>query len=104
MKPLLLSLVVLGATVPFVALAPWLAEHGLDLPLLVEQMFATEVSSFFSLDVLVSALAVFVMVGRGVRRGVPHAWLAAVGTVVVGVSLGLPLYLYLETRHEQAGG
>jgi len=99
---LFLALAVLGTLVPYAAFAPWVAEHGLDIPWLVSEMFATEVSRFFSLDVLVSALVVFAMVARGMKRGVPHAWTAIVGTLGVGVSLGLPLYLYLEARHHEA--
>lgn len=102
MKNLFLALAVVGAVVPCATFAPWLQEHGLDIPLLLSEMFATTVSSFFSLDLIISALVVFVMVGRGAQRGVPYAWWAAAGTVLVGVSLGLPLYLYLEARQGEA--
>ncbi|MFN3199475.1 MAG: DUF2834 domain-containing protein [Bradymonadia bacterium] len=101
MKHLYLALAVLGTVVPLAIFAPWFTTHGLDVPLLVQEMFSTTVSSFFSTDLIISALVVFVLVGRGMRRGIPHVWLAALGTVSVGVSLGLPLYLYLEARHEE---
>lgn len=105
MRKLYLALAALGTAGPLAVFAPWLAVNGLDIPRLVREMFATEVSSFFSVDVLISALAVLALVRRGVKRGVPLAWVAALGTVTVGVSLGLPLYLYLEARHEaQQGG
>ncbi|MGF1466415.1 MAG: DUF2834 domain-containing protein [Sandaracinaceae bacterium] len=102
MKHLFLALAVLGTVAPYAAFAPWLAEHGLDIGRLVREMFANPVARFFSLDVIVSALVVVAMVARGTRRGVRHAWLAVVGTLGVGVSLGLPLYLYLEARHDEA--
>ena len=102
MKHLFLALAVVGTVLPYAAFMPWLLEHGLDVPLLLSDMFATEVSTFFTVDVIVSALAVFAMVGRGLKQRVRYAWLAALGTLSVGVSLGLPLYLYLEARHTEA--
>jgi hypothetical protein len=100
MHLLYLALAIVGTVVPYLAFAPWLAQNGLDVPLLVTQMFATPVSRFFSLDLIISAIVVFVMAARGMQRGVRHAWLALVGTISVGVSLGLPLYLFLEARHD----
>lgn len=102
MKQIFLVLAVLGTLAPMAAFAPWVAQHGLSIPGLVSEMFATDISRFLSMDLICSALAVFAMAARGWKRGVPHAWLAVVGTVSVGVSLGLPLYLYLEARHQEA--
>jgi hypothetical protein len=102
MKNLWLTLALLGAVVPMSAFMPWVQEHGFSLSGLIREMFATDISRFLSLDLVVSAVSVFVLVARGTRRGVPHAWLAAVATVGVGVSMGLPLYLYLEACHDEA--
>jgi|SRR3712207_3665018 len=97
LKTVYLVLCVLGAALPLWQLAPWLAANGLDVPLLFRQLFADRVGAFFGLDVIVSALvlAVFVVAeGRRVRRG----WVALVATAAVGVSLGLPLFLYMRER------
>jgi hypothetical protein len=53
--------------------------------------------------VVVSALALFVFVftERTVAR-VRHVWLPVVATLVVGVSLGLPLFLYMRQRCRDA--
>jgi hypothetical protein len=49
--------------------------------------------------VVVSALALFVFVFSEQRvAGVRHSWLPVVATLVIGVSLGLPLFLYLRQR------
>ena len=72
-------------------------ENGLHAGLLVRQLFANRVSAFFGLDVLVSSavLLVFMRVeGRRVR--IRARWLAVAGLCVVGVSLALPLFLYLR--------
>jgi len=72
-------------------------ESGLQLDLFVRQLFANRVSLFFGLDVLVSSavLVVFMRVeGRLLR--IKFRWLPIVGLCAVGVSLALPLFLYLR--------
>jgi len=96
-----LFLAVMGCVVPAFAFVPWVAAHGLDVQRLVAEMFASRVAAFFSLDVLVSAVVVVTLCVDGRRRGVPHTVYAIVGTCVVGVSLGLPLYLFFSSRHAQ---
>ena len=102
-KSVYLLLCVLGTVLPYSQLVPFLRDHGLDLRLLVEQLFANRVSAFFGLDVLVSAIALVVLVRvEGKRTGVGPRWAPVVAVLVVGVSLGLPLFLYLrEVRIER---
>ena len=96
-KTLYLLLCIAGAVVPYAAFVPWLLAHGLDIPLFVEELFANRISAFFALDVMVSALVLFVfVVTEGKRRGVRHLWAPVAATLAVGVSLGLPLFLYLR--------
>lgn len=73
----------------------WMSEHGLDPRLFVRDLFANGVSSFFGLDVVLSALVVcgFVLV-EGRRLGLRRLWMPIAAVCVVGVSLGLPLFLY----------
>jgi hypothetical protein len=108
MRPrhLYLILCLLGIALPYAQLAPFLREHGLDPRLFVEQLFANPVSGFFALDVIVTSVVLWVFVAiDGRRRGVPHLWAPIVATLAVGVSLGLPLFLYLrETRRRSPYG
>ena len=96
-KHLYLILAVLGVVLPYAWFVPWLLEHGLNVGLLVEEIFASRISAFGWLDVIVSALAllVFIFTDRQ-ERNVKLFWLPVLGTFAVGVSLGLPLYLYLR--------
>jgi hypothetical protein len=97
-----LVLCVAGVVLPYSQFVPFLAEHGFDLPLFVEQLFATRIGAFFGLDVIVSAVVLWVFVAvDGRRERVPHRWAPVVASLVVGVSLGFPLFLYLR---ERAGG
>jgi hypothetical protein len=63
-------------------------------------LFANRVSGFFGMDVLVSAVVLFVFVGiEGRRVGMGFRWLPVIAVFLVGVSLGLPLFLYLRQAH-----
>ena len=96
-KTVYLALCVAGTVIPYTQFLPFVREHGLDLRLFVEQLFSTRIGAFFGLDVLVSSLVLwmFVLVD-GRRDGVRHLWAPIVASLVVGVSLGLPLFLYLR--------
>ena len=99
MKPrtLYLVLCVVGTALPYSQLIPFLSANGLDIPLLVEQMFANRVAGFFGLDVIVSSIVLWVFVfNEGRRSGVKHLWALIVANLAVGVSLGLPLFLYMR--------
>lgn len=91
------ALAVIGALVPVAAFLPWIAAHGVDIPLFVGTLFANPVSAFFGWDVILSALTCTVLiVVQGRRDGVPFLWLPLAATVLIGVSCGLPLFLALR--------
>lgn len=90
---------VIGTVLPCWKLLPWMMEHGLDLSLLCQELFARRIGAFFALDVVVSAIVLFIFViSEGRRIALPMLWLPIVATLLVGVSLGLPLFLFLRQR------
>ena len=96
-KTVYITLCVLGTIIPYAFFVPFLMENGLDLPLFAQEMFATQVASFFSADVLVSSLALWAFIFYEVRqRPVSNWWLAILANLAVGVSLALPLFLLLR--------
>jgi hypothetical protein len=98
-KTLYAALCVLGTVLPSSELVPFVREHGLDVRLLVEQLFSTRAGAFFGWDVAVSALVLWVLVlSEGRRAGVRHLWAPLAASVTVGVSLGLPLFLWMRER------
>ncbi len=99
MKLLYLLLAIVGAVVPLSEFVPWLSEHGLDAKEFVLELFSTRIGAFFGLDVIVSAVVLLVFIGfEGRRRNVGHLWAPAAATCLIGVSCGLPLFLYLRER------
>lgn len=98
-KNFYLFLCVLGIVLPYSQFIPWLLENGLNAPLFVHHLFANRISGFFAWDVLVSAVvAVAFIRSEGKRRGMRLLWLPIVGVLSVGVSCGLPLFLFLRER------
>ncbi|WP_194437781.1 DUF2834 domain-containing protein [Vibrio fluminensis] len=94
-----LILALLGFLLPYGALIPWLVANGLDIGLLFEDAMANPISILAWLDVLVAAVALlgFIVVD-GHRHKVRYRYFAVLGTLTVGVSLGLPLYLYFKEK------
>jgi hypothetical protein len=94
-RHLFLGLCMLGAAVPNAAFWPWLIAHGVAPSEFVADLFANGVSTFFGLDVVLAALALILFIElEGRRLGLRRRWVAIAATCVVGVSLGLPLFLY----------
>jgi hypothetical protein len=94
-----LSLAVVGAVLPYSQFVPWLVDHGLNLRLLISELFSTRIGGFFGLDVLVSAVVLLGFIRReSALRDVPLRWLPVVATCLIGVSCGLPLFLFLRER------
>lgn len=104
-KQIYLLFCVLGLVLPYSQFVPWLLQNGLHMKLFVQQLFANRVGGFFGVDVLVSAVVLIFFIRReGKRVSVPHTWLPIAGILTVGVSLGLPLFLYLRERAMQSVG
>ena len=99
MKPkiLYLGLCVAGTALPYSHFIPFLREHGLDPRLFFDQLFSNWIGGFFGMDVIVSSVVlwVFVLV-EGPRSSVKHLWAPIAANLAVGVSLGLPLFLYMR--------
>ena len=99
MQWLFLGAAILGAIIPLSYLVPFLAVHGFDMPLFFRQLFQNDISAFFGTDVIVSALALLLFVfSEGRRRGMKNLWAYLLCTLLVGVSLGLPLFLFFRER------
>lgn len=94
-----LILCILGTILPYSQFVPFLVEHGLNLQLFFEQLFVNRISSFFGMDLIISSLVLWVFVfWEGSRLGMKNLWIYVVSNFLVGVSLGLPLFLLMRQR------
>ena len=102
-KTLYLLLCFAGVLLPYWQFLPWVLQQGLNLALFARELFANRIGAFFGMDVVVSAatLLVFTRI-ESTRLRIRRRWLVVVAVLTVGVSLGLPLFLYLrESELEQ---
>jgi len=96
-------LVILGAVLPLSVFVPFILTHGFDVGLFLEQLWQTPVSRFFALDVVVSGVTLWVfVVVEGRRLGMKRLWIYFACTFLVGVSLGLPLFLLCREVRQKA--
>ena len=98
-KAVYIFLCLLGLWLPYSQFVPWLLANGLNVRLLTAELAGSRLAMFFVWDVVVSAatLAIFLRIEAQSLR-IRHVWLVPVAIVTVGVSLGLPLFLYLRQR------
>ena len=103
-KTIYLVLCILGIVLPYSQFIPWVAGHGLDMRLFIQRLFANRIGGFFGMDVIVSALTLIVFVRSERARLIPvERWLPIIALLCVGVSLGLPLLLYIRQRSIERG-
>jgi Terpene cyclase DEP1 len=99
LKTLYLILCVIGAVLPYWQFVPWVSRNGLNASLFLHQLFANRISSFFGMDVLVSAAVLLVFVrSESSRLRIAGRWLPILALLLVGVSLAFPMFLYMRER------
>jgi len=95
-----LILCIAGFVLPYSQFVPWVRGHGLDAPLFIHELFSNRIGGFFGLDVIVSAFVLIPFIfAEGRRLNMKQLWAPVVGTLFVGVSFGLPLFLLMREPH-----
>jgi hypothetical protein len=96
-KYIYLVLCLLGLILPYSQLIPLLLEGSFSFQMMMDQLFINRISTLFALDLFVTATVFLVFaVYEGVRLRIKHLWLPFLATLLVGASLGFPLFLYLR--------
>jgi len=94
-----LTLCILGTALPLAQFIPFLVEHGLNLSLFGQQLFANRISSFFGTDLIITSIVLWVFIGwEGTRLKMNYLWVYVASNLLVGVSLALPLFLFMRQR------
>jgi hypothetical protein len=97
-KNIYLVLTIIGTLAPGIAGAPYLLEHGYNPAHLMPAIFSTPISSMVGINVIIACITLAILMhteGRelGIKTGLP-----ILAVTIVGISSGLPLYLYLRER------
>lgn len=92
-----LGLAFLGAIAPYSFMGQFLLTHGLNPAEFKAQMSAGPIASFLGAAFFIASLVtIFFVIGEGRRLKMKGLWLPLLATAAVGVSCGLPLFLYLR--------
>ena len=93
-----LALAVWGAIHPMYYFVQWFRTNGFDLMAMIDAWHANAASSGLVWDLTIAAitLTVWILAEVAVRRNW-RALIAIPATFCIGVSCGLPLYLFLRT-------
>lgn len=103
MKNVYLVLAVIGLVAPYYFFLQVPPENLLDLPALVQPLFANEFMRGIGMDLTVSVIAFWTYVLVEARRlQMKNPWLYLLATLLVGLSFALPLFLYSRARKLEA--
>ena len=102
MKKFYLIAMIVGAAGPFYLLSQHFAANGFGFSNFLAAAFPNPAASGLVADLILSATLGLIVFGREARAlGVRGFWAVVLGTLLIGFSFGLPLYLYLrESRFE----
>jgi len=96
-KTFYLAMAIVGTVVPWLFFGSFFGAHGPDVPLFLQSLFANGAAGGFSADVLICIAIFWVWSWRDARTNkVGRWWLILPASFLVGLSLALPLYLYLR--------
>lgn len=103
MKRFYLLAMLIGAALPLYFFITFFAENGLGPQNFARAAFNNSASTAFIADLLLSAIIALVFIGNDARKlGIQKIWMVILGTCFVGLSFGLPMYLYFrESRNER---
>ncbi len=94
-----LWLCVFGLLIPWVSLVLFFGEPNPTPSLFISYVFNNNVSTSVASDLLISAVIFFVFAFReGGRLNMDNLWAYIPATLLVGLSFGLPLFLYFRAK------
>lgn len=99
MRPIFLLLAAWGAVHPMYYFVQWFQENGWDIMAMVEAWHANTATTGLVWDLTIAAVALTLWILSEVPRSRNYLSLLAIpATFCIGVSCGLPLYLYFRSR------
>jgi hypothetical protein len=98
-KNIYLILAILGFIAPYYFFVQVPPENLLELPVLIQPLFANNFMKGVAMDLTVSVIVFWVFVFiESSRLQIKNPWLYLLATLLVGLSFALPLFLYFRER------
>lgn len=100
MKNFYLVMSLVGLIIPYSFFSSYINLDGMNVIVAYEELVSSTLSLFAWSDIIISAivLIVFIIV-ESKKIGMKKYFIPILGTLFVGVSFGLPLFLYLREKH-----
>ena len=96
-----LALAVWGAIHPMFYFIRWFGDNGFDLAAMGRAWNVNDAASGLVWDLTIAAIALTIwIIAESLRRRDWLGFIAIPATFCIGVSCGLPLYLFLRSRHD----
>jgi hypothetical protein len=87
-----------GFALPYYLFRVFPRDQRLRFPTLLSQLLANDISTFFAVDLIITAIVLVVFVYReSLRLQMRNWWLYVVATLVVGPSFAFPLFLFVRS-------
>ena len=98
-KNIYLALAMIGVMVPYFFLFQFIGENGLSVSLLIQRLFANDISTFFAVDLIISIIVFWIyLISEAEKLRMTNYWLYILASLTVGLSFALPLFLYFRER------
>lgn len=92
---------IVGTIVPWYFFGGFIGQNGLDLIAFDKALFVNGASAGVTADILITAMVFWAWSYRdAATKGIKGWWLVIPATLLVGVSLGLPMYLAMRCSSE----
>ena len=104
MKTFYLLAAIVGTVVPWIFFAGFIVENGIDVPVFLLNLFANQPAAGFATDLLITSAVFWTWSWNDAReKNVSGWWLTIPAILLVGLSLGLPLYLWMREMQRNPG-
>jgi hypothetical protein len=98
-KNIYLVFALLGLLVPYYFFFKFLNANGFDILLLLNRLFANDISAFFAVDLIISVVVFWIyMITETNKLQMKNWWLYILASLAVGLSFALPLFLYFREK------
>ena len=97
MRAAYIILAIIGFFLPYYFFSSFVMENGLDVQLMFSQLFANDISTFFAIDLIITAVVFLIFSYQESKRcRMANWWGYLVGTLLVGPSFAFPSFLFFR--------
>lgn len=94
MKRMYFILAFFGFVIPYYFLIRFIINNGFDFVEMGNQLFATDISTFFAVDLIIVAIVFLIFSFYNSKMlGMRRWWIFLLATLLAGPSFSIPLYL-----------